>query len=358
MKPFLVLLRRGPASPPLAGLGSLTEAGFDVALSWSGPVAPLLPGAVFVHVDEDSDGSKWSALGRTMLAHGAQVEGYRHLWLPDDDVAFDAETLSRLFLICDQLGIELGQPAFEPGSSASHPVALLHRDFQLRFTNHVDMSAPVLSHSMLAKVLPTLTDPALRPETLWPRLSRLGRVAIIDATPVARPPRQLPHAAAHDDLVNLGGLLDSGDAWCLGPQSIGVEVMLRALMNSCAALNLGAQDLTRYLAHHLALVDSGAVQTIQAELERELRGAGMRFNCAAPPLQPSVTDVKVSGDELAPRALVLCEADLHDLQLRYLSVVHERALQDELLARLADQLEGLAQEVSAPTPAARRIEAV
>jgi hypothetical protein len=357
MKPYLVLLRRGPGSPPLAGLASLVEAGFDVALCWSGPVAPVLPGAVFVHVDDDKDVSKWPALGRTMLAHAAQIAGYRHLWLPDDDVVFDAETVSRLFLICDQLGIELGQPAFEAGSSAAHPVALQHRDFQLRFTNHVDTSAPVLSRSMLAKVMPTLADPALRPEALWPHLSCLGRVAIIDAASVSRPPHHRPHAAAHDELVNLGGLLESGDAWCLGPQATGVEVMMRALMNSCGALDLGAQDLTRYLAHHLALVDSGATQTIQAELDRELRAAGMCFNCGAPP-PPSVPGVKVAVDDLAPRPLALCEADLHDLQLRYQAVVQERALQDELLARLAEQLESLAQEVSAPAPAARRIEAV
>jgi hypothetical protein len=134
--------------------------------------------------------------------------------------------------------------------------------------------------------------------------------------------------------------------------------MLRALMTSCGALNLGAKELTRYLAHHLALVDSGAVQTVQAELDRELGAVGMRFNRAAAPPLRSVPELKVMGDGLAPRALALCEADLHDLQLRYQAVLDERAVQDELLTRLAEQLESLAQEVSAPTPAARRIEAV
>jgi hypothetical protein len=356
MKPFLVLLRCGPEPAHLDRLEALADAAFDFAVSWAGPVAPLVPGAVFVHVVEGTDGARWPALGQTLAAHADQLSGYSHFWLPEEDIVFDAETVTRLFLICEQLGLELGQPAFQPGSPVSHPVALQHRDFQVRFTNHVDTSAPVLSRSMLAKVLPTLADPALVPEALWPRLSRLGRVAIIDATPVQRSQAPAPIAAADDERVNLGGLLESGDAWCLGPQTVGVDVMLQALMSSCRALKLGAREQTRYLARHLALVDSGAALSITGELDRQLSDAGMCFNRAAAPQAPEAEAPE--ADPTTARAWALCQADLSDLQARYRAVVLERGAQDELLHRLAEQIGSLAQEVSAPAAVARRIEAV
>jgi hypothetical protein len=172
-------------------------------------------------------------------------------------------------------------------------------------------------------------------------------VAVIDATPVTRGPAAAAPAAVDDALLNLGGLLDSGDAWCLSAQAGDVEVLLQALTSSCAAMKLDARASTRYLAQHLALADSGAAAPIRADLERELAAVGMRFNCAQPP-----------RPQEAPAPLTAGEADLCDLQARYAALLDERAAQDELLQRLAEQLGQLAQEVSALPTAARRIEAV
>jgi hypothetical protein len=192
-------------------------------------------------------------------------------------------------------------------------------------------------------------------------------VAIIDAATVSRDdcraqrtpvqPSPSPSASVQDTLLTLGGLLESGDSWCLGPQAAETEVLLQALMRSCSGLE--ARSLTRYLAGHLALAESEASASIRDELDRELAPVGLRFNCAAPPPPPPPSAAApLDADPAAARALTLCQADLHDLQRRHQALQDEHARQDELLSRLALRLAGMAQEVSALSPAVRRIEAV
>jgi hypothetical protein len=145
MKPYLALFRSGPSSLHPHAVERLADQNFDYALSWFGDDEPherFQAGAVFVHKQK---GAKWPGLEQTMLAHWDTIQKYKYIWLPDDDLLCVPEDVSRMFSVCDELQLELAQPALTRDSYFTHAVTLQHKAFQLRFTNFVEIMAPVLS---------------------------------------------------------------------------------------------------------------------------------------------------------------------------------------------------------------------
>ena len=183
MKPYLALFRSGPSSLHPHAVERLAEQNFDYALSWFGDAPPVADDAAFVHMQK---GAKWPGLEQTLIAHWDTIQKYKYVWLPDDDLLCVPEQVSRMFAICDDLQLELAQPALTRDSYFSHAITLQHTAFQLRFTNFVEIMAPVLSTDMLARVFHTIGGniSGYGLDAVWPRFSQLGRVAIIDDTPV------------------------------------------------------------------------------------------------------------------------------------------------------------------------------
>lgn len=330
-RPHLAVVHVGPATPLAPLLARLQAAPFDFALCG---VATPVPGAVFTHPGR---GLRGPTLAQALRQHGAAIAGHGRIATFEATDRFDADAWGRLFAVADDLDLDLAQPAFEPGTPATHPIAWRHAPFQVRFTNAVDPAAVVFSADMLARVLPTLdgADDGVGPGRLWPRLTRPGRVAVVDATPVS-----VVVPARHDDgtgdaPVNFGGLLDSGDAICLSPRREHVDAMIEALAQACHAFGLGAADTARYLAPHVG-ADATA---IPAALERELGVAGLLFNrvLSVPPAAAPLPAAAAPDAALAPR-LALCEADLRDLRERHRAVVAERDAQAALLNRVTEQL--------------------
>ena len=308
MRPYLALFRAGPNSLHPAAVERLEAQSFDYALSWFGDAAPSAPGAVFVHAQK---GAKWPGLEQTLLAHWETIQQYRYVWLPDDDLLCVPEDVSRLFAICDDLQLELAQPALTRDSYFTHVVTLQHSEFQLRFTNFVEIMAPVLSVDMLSRVFPTLAGniSGYGLDTLWPRFSKLGKVAIIDDTPVkhTRPVggpnyafnKQAGLKPAHEDWltsasafvetpadlhINFGGLLQSGEAICIGDTKQEIDAVLKALLASCNGLAMSALQLTRYLGNHFNYWIGGEMGQsryprglLRVVLNQTLKHAGIRF---------------------------------------------------------------------------------
>lgn len=306
MKPFLVLLRAGPATDWRRARDAFAGDLVDVAVAWNGARAPALPGAAFVHAAE---GARWAALARTLAAHASVLGARRQVWMPDEGVACTPEEAARLFAVCEHLGLDLAQPAFAQDGPAAHPLAWQHAGFQVRFTNFVDPAAPVFSLAMLARSLDLLAESEddRASGLVWPKLTHLGRVAVVDAVCL----RRLPCAAQPDAAVavgrfvdaerplNLGGLLASGDALCLGDAPAAEDAFLLALDRASRQLPLGTADRLRYLSAHLAAPDRGARAPVRERLERALAGAGLAFNLVLPPPQVGEAD---AGELQALRA--------------------------------------------------------
>ncbi len=309
MKPYLALFRAGPSSLHPQAVERLAEQNFDYALSWFGDDAPkMADGAVFVHMQK---GAKWPGLEQTIAAHWDTIQQYRYIWLPDDDLLCVPEDVSRMFTITDELQLDLAQPALTRDSYYTHLITMQHPEFQVRFTNFVEIMAPILSTDMLGKVYPTLKGQisGFGLDPLWARYSQLGKVAIIDDTPVkhTRPvggpnylfSQKAGIAPAHedwlvsckhfvetaaDDHLVYAGLLQSGDAICIGDQQTEIDIMLRALLTSCNGLQVSALHLTRYLGNHLTYWMGGSSGRpryprglLRVVLNRQLKHAGIRF---------------------------------------------------------------------------------
>lgn len=311
-KPYLALFRAGPGSLHSHAVERLDQQNFDYALSWFGDNTPREPGAVFVHMQT---GAKWPGLEQTLLAHWDTIQKYRYVWLPDDDLLCVPEQVSRMFSVCDDLQLDLAQPALTPDSYFTHVITLQHSEFQVRFTNFVEIMAPVLSTDMLARVFPTLAGniSGYGLDAVWPHYSKLGKVAIIDDTPVkhTRPvggpnyafSEKAGLAPAHEDWlasatygverpadfhINYAGLLQSGDPIVIGSSASEIDVMLRNLMQSCNGKQMSALQLTRYLSNHFQYWAGGEMghvryprAILRIVLNQALKHVGIRF--PAPP---------------------------------------------------------------------------
>ncbi len=309
MKPYLALFRGGPSSLHPHAVERLAAQNFDYALSWFGDEPPAVAdGAVFVHMQK---GAKWPGLEQTIAAHWDVIQQYRYIWLPDDDLLCVPEEVSRMFAIADELQLELAQPALTRDSYFTHLITLQHSEFQVRFTNFVEIMAPILSADMLAKVYPTLKGQVsgYGLDPLWARYAQMGKVAIIDDTPVkhTRPvggpnyafSQKAGIAPAHEDWlvscthfvessadfqINFAGLLNSGDPICIGSTTLEIDAMLKALLSSCNGLKTTALQLTRYLGNHFnywAGGENGHARypraLLRVVLNRQLQHAGIRF---------------------------------------------------------------------------------
>ncbi|MEP7100011.1 MAG: hypothetical protein ABI781_05850 [Burkholderiales bacterium] len=294
MKPYLALFRAGPKSLHTSAIERLDQQNFDYALSYFGDDEPAAEGAVFVHRQK---GAKWPGLERTIAANWDTIQQYTHVWLPDDDLLCQPELVSRMFSICDDLQLDLAQPALTRDSYFTHLITMQHPEFQLRFTNFVEIMAPVLSIDMLARVFPTIAGnvSGYGLDNLWPRLTRLGKIAIIDDTPVKHtrpvggpnyafnkeagvtPVQEARNTMARhfietpaDFQINFGGLLANGDTICIGPSTSEIDRMLVKLIAASNGLKTSALYLTRYLSNHLTYWMSGIESAGQSNYTRDL----------------------------------------------------------------------------------------
>jgi hypothetical protein len=325
MKPYLALFRGGPSSLHPHAVERLSAQSFDYALSWFGDEAPDAPGAAFVHMQK---GAKWPGLEQTLIAHRDAISQYRYVWLPDDDLLCVPEKVSLMFSMCDELQLDLAQPALTLDSYFTHTITMQHQAFQLRFTNFVEIMAPILSAPMLERIFPTLAGniSGYGLDGLWPHYTKLGNIAIIDDTPVkhTRPvggPNYLFSQKAgippvHEDWlvsatygierpanfqVNYGGLLQDGTPIAIGDSEYEIDHMLRMLIESCSKIALTSVQFTRYLSNHLAYWHGGGPgqrryprNALRVVLNHSFRHLGFQFP-EAPTVPMSETAAAVQG---------------------------------------------------------------
>jgi hypothetical protein len=113
---------------------------------------------------------------------------YDYIWLPDDDIYADQETINRLFAIARELGLELFAPALHESSHYAHFITMKNHSFFGRWVGFVEIMIPGFSRTALERLLPTLDETETGwgwgLDSLWPKLLDYRNIAIIDGTAV------------------------------------------------------------------------------------------------------------------------------------------------------------------------------
>jgi hypothetical protein len=133
-------------------------------------------------------GGKWDGLHAFFGANPRLIEEYDWFWLPDDDIATTTASINRLFDLTEKHALHLSQPSLTWDSYYSHLITLHNPRFELRWTNFVEIMAPVFSADFLRGLLPVFPGRRFGSglDYLWSRWmpEPYGRTAVVDAVAV------------------------------------------------------------------------------------------------------------------------------------------------------------------------------
>lgn len=205
----LVVVRAGDASLHERWLSGAASPAFDLGVSYYG----TKPGGA-----SDADyylatrGGKWEGLHEFFAQHPGLLAQYDWIWLPDDDIDTTVTSVNRLFDLMDELQLDLAQPSLSWDSYYNHFTTLNNPRFKLRYTNVVEVMAPVFSSALLQRIVPLFAGRRFGwgLDFLWSRWlpQPSHRSAILDAVQV-RHSRPAARGSLYKDNVSA-----SPDAEC------------------------------------------------------------------------------------------------------------------------------------------------
>jgi hypothetical protein len=192
-------------------------------------------------------GPKWVGV-RELLNRWDGWRDYDYVWVPDDDLYANQDTITRMFDVAHALGLDLFAPALHESSHFAHFITMENRRFYGRWVGFVEIMMPGFRTSALEELLPTLelseTGWGWGLDSLWPKLLDYENVAIIDGTPVIhtrpvgrmRDPELAQRVVAESDRiladndcrqthVTFGGFGDDLSDRALTPEELLVEVV-------------------------------------------------------------------------------------------------------------------------------------
>jgi hypothetical protein len=181
MKKYLVVLRCGDSSLHPQWFSGGRTPSFDLMLSYYGKNENYADD--FAKSIHRFKGSKWEGLNDFMLQNAQVVLQYRYIWLPDDDILTDVQTLNEFFEYVERENFALAQPSLDERSYFSHATTLQNRAFDFRETNFVEVMVPCFSSNALLAIKDSfeVTKTGWGLDFLWPkRVASLGKVGIID----------------------------------------------------------------------------------------------------------------------------------------------------------------------------------
>ncbi|HEV7844818.1 MAG TPA: hypothetical protein VGO83_01055 [Thermoleophilaceae bacterium] len=144
-------------------------------------------------------GPKWSGV-REALNSWDGWRDYEYVWIPDDDIYANQDTISRMFEVAGALDLDLFAPALHESSHFAHFITMVNRRFYARRVGFVEIMIPGFRTAALEQLLGTLdlseTGWGWGLDSLWPKLLDYEGVGIIDGTPVihTRPVGQMRDA--------------------------------------------------------------------------------------------------------------------------------------------------------------------
>jgi len=190
-KRFLVVVRAGNESLHPLWLQGSGERTWDLLVHSFGSECPWSneDGVEIVRAEgPEVRGPKMRAIHLLYERRKSYFQSYDYIFLPDDDLAGDMETVNNIFMMCEHFGLEYAQPAITPDSFASMwPITVENTSFLLRYTNFAEIMAPIFSRPFFEKCAPTFNESmsGYGLDILWSSwVSSFKKIAILDGCPM------------------------------------------------------------------------------------------------------------------------------------------------------------------------------
>ncbi len=131
-------------------------------------------------------GGKWDAIHDIRRDRPDIFADAKLIWLPDDDLEAEPAAVEALFRYAETWGLALCQPALTADSVYSHYVTVENPHTTLRFTNFVELMAPLMRREVFEAAAPHMagSGAAKGLDFVWHRAvppPRERQIAIVDA---------------------------------------------------------------------------------------------------------------------------------------------------------------------------------
>ena len=100
-----------------------------------------------------SKGFKWWLIKAFIEDNLEWVSQYEYIWFPDDDLKITTEDINKLFEVAKEYDLYIAQPALL--GYASHQITLPQENSLLRYTNFVEVMAPLMNLDTVLKLKET-----------------------------------------------------------------------------------------------------------------------------------------------------------------------------------------------------------
>jgi len=185
-RPFLAVFRAGRGTVHRRMMAEDPARNWDCALNaWESPAT--IPGSAIEEIQFLDGEHKFDGFASFLEREKSRILGYRYILLADDDVYFQPGDVSRLFRLCDEHRVHLGQPSLRWGTNVNHLVTLWNPASRVRRVSFVEVMTPVFSTAALLELAPTfaLTRSTYGIDWAWGALLRdRAAIHVIDAIQV------------------------------------------------------------------------------------------------------------------------------------------------------------------------------
>lgn len=183
----LVIVRAGNTSLHGGWMGDkYADRNWDIVVSYFDHDSFLAHEAEAGVVSVFLPGGKWDGIFTT-ISGLENIGHYEYVWLPDDDIEADCETINRMFAMMREYDLSVAQPSLSSDSYFTSLHVAQIDQFILRYSNFVEIMVPCLRKDVLEYILPdfefTLSGYGL--DSVWHRLEAIdNRAAILDSISV------------------------------------------------------------------------------------------------------------------------------------------------------------------------------
>jgi hypothetical protein len=178
---------------------------FDLVLLYYGSNVEIAK-SYLIHTPHvySAKGFKWWLIKSFIDSNIELISKYDYIWFPDDDIEIHPDDINKLFGVADKFKLQLCQPSLT--GYVSHRITMPQQGNLLRYTNFVEVMAPLMNLETVLKVKDTFDSnySSWGLDNVWPYM--LGyptdKIAIIDSIvmnhskPVGNPElySKIPHS--------------------------------------------------------------------------------------------------------------------------------------------------------------------